>query len=242
VAAVREEPIDCAAPVAEFVERLTARGPHMVIFLTGVGADAVFKEAERQERLAVLLDRLRKTTIVCRGPKPAAVVRRHGLSIDLPVAAPYTSEEVLSPLASIPLDGVDVTLVHYGERNARMADALEGRGAALHDLCVYEWRLPRDLRPLEELVRDILAHRFDAVIFTSQIQGRHLLQVADGMQMRHALVDALNRDVVVSAMGPVCRAALEELGIQPHVVPTTPKMAPLVSALADYFAVRSSGS
>ena len=59
--------------------------------------------------------------------------------------------------------------------------------------------------------------------------------------MRPLLVETLNKDVVVSAMGPVCRAALEELGIEPRVVPTNPKMGPLVSALADYFAVPAGG-
>ena len=152
VAAVREEPIDCAGPVAAFLDRLAERGAHMVIFLTGVGAEAVFKEAERQGRISALLDGLKEATIVCRGPKPAAVIRRRGLAIDIPVAAPFTSQEVLSALASIPLHGLDVTLIHYGERNTRMADALADRGAALHDLCVYV-APPTDLAPLQACSR-----------------------------------------------------------------------------------------
>jgi uroporphyrinogen-III synthase len=207
----------------------------MVIFLTGAGAAALFKEAGRQAGLPALLDVLKDATIVCRGPKPAAVIRRYGLTSDVPVAPPYTSDEVLAPLASMSLEGAEITLVHYGERSARIAEALAQRGAALHDLCVYEWRLPDDLAPLQTLIRDILDHQFDAVIFTSQIQCRHLLTVAEAMQLRQRLVDALNSEVVVSAMGPVCKAALEELGIAPHVVPAIPKMGPLVSALAERF-------
>ncbi len=49
-----------------------------------------------------------------------------------------------------------------------------------------------------------------------------------------ALIDALNSRVVVAAVGPVCRAALEEAGIRPHVVPTNPKMGPLIAALAEH--------
>ncbi|HTL03942.1 MAG TPA: uroporphyrinogen-III synthase, partial [Vicinamibacterales bacterium] len=100
----------------------------------------------------------------------------------------------------------------------------------------YEWHLPDNLGPLQALVRDILSRQFDAVVFTSQIQGRHLVKVAEAMQLRDRLVDTLNKDVVVSAMGPVCKAGLEELGIVPHVVPAVPKMAPLVAALAEHFA------
>jgi len=236
VAAVREDPIDCAAPVAAFLDRLAQTGRHLVIFLTGVGATALFNEAGRQARLPELLDRLKQATLVCRGPKPTAALRRHGLAADVPVASPYTSGEVLASLASMPLEGADVTLLHYGERNARLAEAIAARGATMHDLCLYEWHLPDNLGPLHALVRDILSRQFDAVVFTSQIQGRHLVKVAEAMQLRDRLVDTLNKDVVVSAMGPVCKAGLEELGIVPHVVPAVPKMAPLVAALAEHFA------
>jgi uroporphyrinogen-III synthase len=47
-------------------------------------------------------------------------------------------------------------------------------------------------------------------------------------------VDALSRDVVVAAVGPVCASALREYGITPDVIPAHPKMGSLITALADY--------
>jgi hypothetical protein len=53
-----------------------------------------------------------------------------------------------------------------------------------------------------------------------------------------AVVQALNGEVIVAAVGPICSTALTEAGVRPHVVPENPKMGPLVAALANYFSGR----
>ena len=45
---------------------------------------------------------------------------------------------------------------------------------------------------------------------------------------------ALNADVIVAAVGPVCADALKQDGVTPDVQPADPKMGPLLMALADY--------
>jgi uroporphyrinogen-III synthase len=75
----------------------------------------------------------------------------------------------------------------------------------------------------------------DALLFTSQIQFRHLQQVAAGMDLSAGLTDALNERVIVAAVGPVCAAALRAGGVVPDVLPASPNSASLVSALGDYF-------
>ena len=50
------------------------------------------------------------------------------------------------------------------------------------------------------------------------------------------LLNALNSDIVVAAVGPTCAEALRAAGIEPDVVPEQPKMAPMVTALADRLA------
>jgi len=133
------------------------------------------------------------------------------------------------------LAGAEVTLVHYGERNESLSDELRQRGAALNELCLYEWRLPEDVGPLQDLARSLVNHEVDAVMFTSQVQWKHLLRVATGLGLADALVHALNGNVVVAAVGPICSGALSAAGVHPHVIPDNPKMGPLVSALAEYF-------
>ena len=163
------------------------------MFLTGVGANALFDEAERQGRLSFLLESLSQATLVCRGPKPSAALKRRGLTPTLSAREPYTTSRTCSRrFEHRDLRNRHVVLVHYGERNDLFARALRARGAWLDELCLYEWQLPEDTRPMMVLVEDVVAGRVDTVVFTSQIQGRHLLQMAAEMGVRASFIDALN--------------------------------------------------
>ena len=236
VPAVREKPVDCREPVAAFLKTLECEAPRVIVFLTGAGVDALFDEVGRQGRLPFLLDALPRATLACRGPKPAAALKRRRLSPTVCARDPYTTAEVLDALTGRDLRNVEVVLIHYGERNSALAGRLRAKGALLNELCLYEWLMPEDTRPMAALVDDVLAGGVDTVVFTSQVQGRHLLQVAARMGVAPSFVEALNSRTVVAAVGPVCRAALEEAGIVPHVVPDNPKMGPLIASLAEYFA------
>jgi uroporphyrinogen-III synthase len=228
---VREVPRQ--AETAAFVEQLASRRFGVVIFQTGVGAAALLREAERQGRLADVLAALGTATVVCRGPKPTAVVRRYGIEPSIVPRKPFTTKEVLEALAEVNLSDSGVALVHYGERNTALATALRTRGADLSEVCPYEWALPEDIEPLKALVRDA-ASQLDAIVFTSQIQVRNLFAVAATLGLAPALVEALNADVIVAAVGPVCAEALKEAGVTPDVQPADPKIGPLLAALADY--------
>ena len=234
-AAVREAPLDCAAVVSDFLERLRRPARRVHIFLTGAGATALFQEAERQGQLPFVIESIRAGTIICRGPKPTAALKRYGLSPNASAASPYTSHELLEAMTGIDLAGAEVTLVHYGERNESLSDELRQRGAALNELCLYEWRLPDDVGPLQDLAGDLVKLELDAVVFTSQVQWKHLLQVATALGLGDDLIHALKSHVVVAAVGPICSAALDAAGVHPQVVPDNPKMGPLVTALAEYF-------
>jgi uroporphyrinogen-III synthase len=236
VPSVRESPTDCTETIAQFLSRLETPQPRAIVFLTGAGVTALFREADRQARLPFLLKSLARATLVCRGPKPAAALKRVGLAATVSAADPYTSREVLDALSRIDLTDIEVDLVHYGERNDTLAGDLRARGARLNELCLYEWLLPDDTQPMKDLIQDVMAGGVDAIVFTSQIQGRHLLRIAAEMEAARSFVAAMNTKVIVAAVGPVCQTALADAGIEPHVVPDNPKMGPLVLALANHCA------
>ena len=228
---VREIPRE--AETAAFVGQLASRRFRLVIFQTGVGAAAILREAERQGRLADVLAALGAATIVCRGPKPTAVVRRYGLEPDIVPQRPFTTKEILEALTLVDLTDREVAIVHYGERNAALSAALRARGVQLSEVCPYEWGLPEDIEPLRALVRDPVS-QLDAIAFTSQIQVRNLFAVAATLGLAPALAASLSSDIIVAAVGPVCADALKEVGVTPDVQPADPKMGPLLTALADY--------
>ncbi len=234
VPAVREAPLDCARQVSTFIDRLVDSSLGTVIFLTGVGVQQLLRETQRLERLDELLVALQKVTVVCRGPKPSAILKRNGITTYISAHEPYTTTELLEVLAPLELAGTVVGVVHYGERNAPLAQALLHRGADLEELCLYEWLLPEDMGPLQILVQNIIAQRVDAVVFTSQIQARHLFLVAKQLKLADELADALNKRTIVASIGPTCTGALQSFRVTPHVIPEHPKMGHLMKALADY--------
>ncbi len=182
---------------------------------------------------------VQRVTLACRGPKPVAALKRRGLVANIQARTPFTTAKLLDALAETDLADRGVALVHYGERHAPLADAIRGRGARLDELCLYEWRLPEDLGPLQTLVGELVAERVDAIAFTSKIQVRHLWQVATGLGLAETLTQVMSRGLVVAAVGPTCAAELEAFGVTPQVVPENPKMGPMIIALAAYMAPAS---
>jgi uroporphyrinogen-III synthase len=235
VPAVRETPLDLPEETTAFVDALCAGRFAVVVFMTGVGASALLKEAEKRGQLDAALVALRGAITVCRGPKPVSVLRKQDVPVSLTAAEPHTTTELLQALETVDLRHKAVGLVHYGERNDVAADAMTKRGASVNEVCLYEWRLPEDVTALERLVDEIIAGHVDALAITSQIQIRHLFEIADKAGRRSDLADALNRKTVVAAVGPVCASTLRSFGVIPHVQPSHPKMGPMMLALSDYF-------
>ena len=95
--------------------------------------------------------------------------------------------------------------------------------------------MPDDVEPLKTLVRDLIAGQVDAIMFTTQIQCRHLFRIAGDLGVSHQLAEALNQRAVVAAVGPICTEVLRFFGVTPKVVPVHPKLGPLVNALAGYY-------
>lgn len=232
--ALREVTTDGTDDVARLVRELAAGRVDVVVFMTGVGAAALFAEAERQGQLDDLVRALQHTTNVTRGQKPWRPMKERGVPITVSAPSPYTTDEVLTTLATIPLDGKGVALLHYGERSEPLSRAIEDSGGRLIELCLYEWQLPEDTAPIESLIREIIAGTIDAVLFTSKVQARHLMAVAERLGLGDGLVDALNTRCAAAAVGPTSAQELVYSGIEPRVVPENPKMGPLVVALGEY--------
>ena len=131
VPAVREVMQDQEA--GPFINALVSVSLSTVVFLTGVGVTALLGEATRRGCREAALVGLRLAQIVCRGPKPVAVLRGEQVPVHVTAAEPYTTKELLEALAPIDLDGQTVALVHYGEPNAVFAAALSARGARLEE-------------------------------------------------------------------------------------------------------------
>jgi uroporphyrinogen-III synthase len=231
VPALREETADCAVEVNGLIDALARGDMDYVIFQTGVGASTLLDEAEKLNRRDELIEGLRRTRVVARGPKPTAVLARCGLRPAVSAREPFTTSDLIDAMIPVDLSDKNVALLHYGEPNLSLAESLTRRGARLRELLLYEWRLPADTTRLIRLIDELIDHHYTAIAFTSQIQARHLFRLAAEAGKEDQLRAALD-EIVVASIGPTCTAALSNLGVRTRVEPERPKMGPLILAVA----------
>ena len=233
VPALREVERDCSAETALAIDAAGKEGA-VVVLATGVGLARWLAVANALGRDAELRAALSRATLVCRGPKPVAVLKREGLAATVRADPPHTTTELLRALEGVDVKGREVAMVHDGGAISTVPSALRARGATVREVRPYEWALPEDVAPLQELVRSIVAGGVRAVVVTTQVQAKHLFDVADSLGLREPVVAALRDRVVVAAVGPTCARMLTDLGAPPHVMPENAKMGPLVAALAKH--------
>jgi uroporphyrinogen-III synthase len=237
VPALREVACDCRDDAARAV-RAAGEAGAVVVLATGVGLDGWLAEAGRAGSGVALREALARATVVCRGPKPVAVLKREGLVAHVRAPAPHTSSELLAALDGVEVRDRAVVFVHDGGGTRAVPEALEARGGRVVEVRPYRWAPPEDPRPLAELVDTLVAARVDALAVTTQVQAQHLFDAAGERGASDALRASLRDRVLVAAVGPTCARTLERLGAPPHVMPEQSKMGPLVLALAQALAVR----
>jgi uroporphyrinogen-III synthase len=227
VPSMREVPLQDDAAL-ELLRELEADKINMVIVLTGVGLRTL---AERcpPERLAASLAR---TTLVARGPKPIAELRKLGLTPQVRVPEPNTWREILLTLdTQSPVAGLRVAVLEYGVTNEELIAELESRGAEVLRVALYRWALPEDPRPLQDAVSQLATSGVDFVLFTSRRQVEHVITTAGELGLEDAVVNRA-RLMLVASIGPVCSEALRRHGLPVDLEPEHPKMGHLVVAVA----------
>lgn len=207
-----------------------------VIFMTGVGARALIEAAESVCPREEFLDALRRTQVVVRGPKPAAVMREFNVPVTVTVSEPNTWREIVQAFddnkEAAPLTGRRIAVQEHGEPSPQLYEALRERGAKVFPAHVYRWELPEDTGPLKNAIRALINREIDVVLFTSRIQYLHASQIAAEMSLQAEFAQALRR-VAVASIGPVATEALQKHGVHVDFEPSHPKMGFLVKEAAE---------
>jgi len=231
VPSTREVPAGSSPEELRFAAELLQDHFGAVIFMTGVGTRALVQAVEPVCSREQFVAALSRTKVVARGPKPVAVLRELGVPITLTVPEPNTWREILQALdenaEKIPLRGERVAVQEHGVPSPELYAGLKGRGAEVFPVHVYEWQLPEDTAPLRSAVTSLAQGQIDVVLLTSSVQIHHLLQIAQEMQLRDAVLQALNRTVLAS-IGPVTSETLRSFGVAVDLEPSHPKMGLLV--------------
>ena len=227
---MQEIPLSDHPRALAFGEILLSGEIDLVVFLTGVGCRTLLDILETQFPLDVLKDALAKTTLAVRGPKPAGVVKAFGLHPQILVPEPNTWRDVLHALdVSFPegLTGKRVAVQEYGVSNPELLEGLMQRGAQVTPIPIYRWTLPDDLKPLQQLLQQILKDEIPVLLVTNAVQVDHLIKTLGDNSAIKQLQSVLPH-MMVASIGPLASERLRHHGFPVDLEPSHPKMGILV--------------
>ena len=236
VPALREIPIPLQdnAAVFRFGVKLILHQVDILILMTGVGARALFEVLQTRYPLAEIIEALKKTIVVTRGPKPLAALKTLGLEANITVPEPNTWQDVIATLDYYrPVQGLKIAVQEYGVSKPDMIEDLKKRGAEVFSVPVYRWALPEDTRPLESAIADVLKGAVDAMMVTNAAQIDHVIQLAERANQGHAFRDAC-RKILVASIGPTASEGLKHHDLPVDFEPSHPKMGVLVKEFSEH--------
>lgn len=235
---MQEIPLEKNVEAYAFGERLIEGRVDLLILMTGVGLRMLVQALEVHYPRTEIIEALRKTTLLARGPKPVAVLREFGLTPDMTVPEPNTWVQVLETLdteaSGVSIHGRTVAVQEYGVSNEQLVEGLKKRGAAVIQVPVYRWTLPDDTAPLTAAIDVICRREAALVLFTTGVQIRHVLKVAAAEGKEKLLREGLAHARIAS-IGPTCSESLAEQNIRVDFEPSHPKLGHLISESARYY-------
>lgn len=239
--------------VEDFVRRLVGGEVDHAVFLTGPGAYLVLSRARQLGLERELVDTLNRIGVVARSQKPQKVLEGWGVRVGL-VPADNTSEGIAEAMKALDLRDKRVGIVWYGASRPVLREVLEGAGAKVFETMAYRYAAElgpngaevlgalgfKYVRPEAErvlqLIGDLLRGAIQILTFTSPPAARNLFRFAGAHGLDGDLRRCLDEAVLVVAVGPPTRSAVEEHGVRVDVMPEVFKLGAMVRATVDYLA------
>lgn len=235
VPALREIPIPLQDNGAVFRlgVKLILQHIDILILMTGVGTKALFDILQTRYPIGELIEALRKTIVVTRGPKPLAALKAIGLEANLTVPEPNTWQDVIATLDYYrPVQGLKIAVQEYGTSNPHMIEDLTKRGAEVFPVPIYRWAMPEDTAPLKSAIAEVLDGTIDVLLITNAAQIDHAMQLVEQEGKTKLFKDACKK-LVLASIGPTASERLTHYDLQVDFEPSHPKMGVLVKELSD---------
>ncbi len=208
--------------------------PDTVVVTTGIGFRGWVEAADAAGLADRLVETLRGTRIIARGPKARGAIQAAGLSADW-VAESETSAEIAEVLLDEGVAGRDIVVQHHGAGADGLDEAFVVAGARVRNLVVYRWGPPPDPAVVAASARAVADGEVDTVVFTSAPGAAAWLAAADAEGVTDGVVARYRAGTVVfAAVGPVTAKPLEERGIAP-LLPDRGRLGSLVRAIVTHY-------
>lgn len=189
--------------------------PDVLLATTAYGVRRWFEVADAAGLGDDLLDALRDTAILVRGPKARGGIRAAGLD-DVGMSAEETTDSLIDEVLRCYPPGLTVAVQLHGYLPPSALDRLRDAHDRVITVEPYRWIDPdmTDER-VERLIEAACTGGLDCITFTSAPAVHALLMAAEARGRYDDLVDAMRGPVVAAAVGPVTAAPLVAAGIDP---------------------------
>jgi uroporphyrinogen-III synthase len=234
VPALREIPIPLQdnAAVFRFGVKLILHQLDILILMTGVGTKALLDVLQTRYPFAEIVEALKKTILVTRGPKPLAVLKTIGVEANITVPEPNTWQDVIATLDYYrPVQGLKIAIQEYGISKPEMIEDLKKRGAEVFSVPVYRWALPEDTGPLKAAITEVMDGHIDVLLITNAAQIDHVMQLLE-QEGKTELFREACKTVVLASIGPTASEGLKHHELPVDFEPSHAKMGILVKETA----------
>ncbi len=246
-----ESNMDKPKEAEEFIKKIIEDKLDYVIFMTGPGVYSLMSAAKKLQMESSIVEALKRTIVVARSLKPKVALARYGIKTDI-VPDENTADGIAKILKSSGIQGKKIGVLWHGSYFPIFRNEMSAAGAEIVECSTYTYSF--DLKEsgakiLEEMGFNYIYPDQDKVIklieainkgdihvitFTSPPSARDLFKIAESIKIKEPLQISLNNNVIVVAIGPSTKKALEEYTIQVDVMPQIYKMGPMVKALTNY--------
>ncbi|NIU84313.1 MAG: hypothetical protein GWN64_12780, partial [Candidatus Thorarchaeota archaeon] len=226
--------------ITQLCNRILTERIEFLIFMSVNGVTSLMKHLEKIGLKANFLKRLNRTTIIAVGPKTRRELENQGVKVNL-VPKRYSSQGIVESLEKMDLRQKTVVIPRSNKSSVYLTRELERLGAKVLEAPIYKSTLPSDHSKVLSFVDDLKKGEIDIVTFTSSSTARNLFKIAN----KHLLADDLRScltKTVITAIGPVTRRTLEELGVKVDVVPGEYTIEAMMRALTDQVCHSSDGT
>ena len=246
-----ESNMDKSKETEEFIKKIVEDKLDYVIFMTGPGVYSLMSAAKKLQLESNVIEALKQTIVVSRSLKPKSALAKYGVKTNI-VPNENTAEGIAKILKNSSIQGKKIGVLWHGSYFPILRNEMSAAGAKIFECSTYTYSF--DLKEsgakiLEEmgfkyvypdedkvikLIESINKGEIHAITFTSPPSVRDLFKIAESHKMKEPLLPSLNNNVIVVAIGPSTKKALEENAIKVDVMPHIYKMGAMVKELVDY--------
>ena len=246
-----ESNMDKSKETEEFIKKIIEDKLDYVIFMTGPGVYSLMSAAKKVQMESNVSEALKQTIVVARSLKPKIVLGKYGIKTDI-VPDENTADGIAKILKSRGIQGKKIGVLWHGSYFPVFRNEMSAAGAKIFECSTYTYSFDLNengAKILEEmgfksvypdqgkvikLIEAINKGDIHIITFTSPPSARDLFNIAESHKMKEPLLLSLNNNVIVVAIGPSTKKALEENEVQVDVMPQIYKMGPMVKELVNY--------